>query len=54
MISGTRLALLFAVIVIAIGAVVSLLIPSDVGHPMATAPAPTVEPDELVPRVVGH
>ena len=53
-ISGTRLALLFAVVVIAIGAVVSLLIPSDVGHPIATAPSPTLEPDELVPRVVGH
>ena len=53
-ISGTRLALLFAVVVIAIGAIVSLLIPSDVGHPIATAPAPTLEPDELVPRVVGH
>ncbi len=54
-ISGTRLALLFAVAVIAIGAVVSLLIPSDVGRTAVVAPAALdSDEDRLVPRAVGH
>jgi hypothetical protein len=53
-ISGTRLALLFAMIVILIGAVVSLLIPNDVGRPVLPVAVGDVESDELVPRVAGH
>jgi EmrB/QacA subfamily drug resistance transporter len=52
-ISGTRLALLFAVAVLVIGAVVSLLIPSDIGHPVMPASTELDDPVELVPGV-GH
>jgi EmrB/QacA subfamily drug resistance transporter len=53
-ISGTRVALLFAVAVIAIGAVVSLLIPSGIGRTDVVAQVGDLDSDELVPPVVGH
>ena len=57
-VSGTRFALVFAAFVIALGALVSLLIPtgrSRVEHPAATAPAglDPVEPIAHVATVAG-
>jgi hypothetical protein len=53
-ISGTRLALLFAVVVIAAGALVSLLIPRHIARRPATPSIDVDVPVELVPDAAGE